>query len=245
MTTGAREMPKTAMLLAAGYGMRMRPLSDERPKCLLPVAGRATIDRALDHLESAGVETVVVNLHYKAAMIRAHLADRDSPRLVFSDESEGLLDTGGGVARALGALGPKPFFAVNAISLWSDAGANSLHRLAETFAPDSMDALLLLHGVATAIGYDGVGDFQIAADGGLARRQQGETAAHVFIGVQILRPELFRGCPAGPFSLNLLYDQAQAAGRLFGLRHDGAWMNLKTPDALAAAERALSGAETG
>ncbi len=234
-------MAKTAMVLAAGLGTRMRPLSEARPKCLLPVAGRATLDRVLDRLEAAGVDTVVINLHYKGDLIRAHLAGRTRPDVVFSDESEVILDTGGGVARMLETLGPAPFLVVNAISLWTDAGRAALDRLADAFEPARMDALLLLHPVATAIGYQGDGDFEIAADGGLRRRQPGKTASHVFTGAQILRPEIFQGAPEGAFSLNLLYDRAGARGRLFGLVHDGAWMNLKTPEALAAADRALGG----
>jgi MurNAc alpha-1-phosphate uridylyltransferase len=242
VTNEPKEIPKIAMVLAAGLGTRMRPLSETRPKCLLPVAGRPTLDRVLDHLEEAGVETAVVNLHYRPEMIRAHLAGREAPRLVFSDESDAILDTGGGVARALDALGPRPFYVVNGISLWSDgAGGSALRRLAQDFEPERMDALLLLQACDRAIGYDGDGDFDMTTDGRLVRRRPDGRAAYVFVGAQILRPELFQDAPAGAFSLNLLYDRARDAGRLFGLAHDGDWMNLKTPEALAEAERALGG----
>jgi MurNAc alpha-1-phosphate uridylyltransferase len=228
------------MVLAAGLGMRMRPLSEAVPKCLLPVAGRAPLDRVLDRLAAAGVERAVVNLHHQADAIRHHLAGRTAPEIAFSDESRALLDTGGGVAKALPQLGEGPLLVVNAISLWRDAGAESLCRLAAAFEPERMDALLLLHPVANAIGYDGPGDFALAADGRLARRRPGASALHVFIGVQLLSPALFDDAPAGAFSLNLVYDRAAAAGRLHGLEHHGTWVNLKTPEALAAAERALA-----
>ncbi len=230
---------ETAMVLAAGLGTRMRPLSEARPKCLLPVAGRATLDRVLDQLENAGVRRSVVNLHYKGRMIERHLASRVRPEITFSDEGSEILDTGGGIAKALHHFAGGPFFAINAISLWRDGNGNSLARMAGMFDPTAMDALLLLHPTTTAIGYPGSGDFTMTADGRLARRGERELAPFVFTGAQILHPALFEGCPKGRFSLNLLYDRARAAGRLFGLRHEGAWMNLKTPDGLAAAERTL------
>lgn len=229
------------MVLAAGLGMRMRPLSESVPKCLLPVAGRRPLDRALDRLAAAGIEAAVVNLHYRAETVRRHLAPRAAPRIIFSDESHQLLDTGGGVAKALPLLGRRPFIAVNAIALWLDDGEDSLARLARGFDPARMDALLLVHPRTTAVGYDGAGDFLLDSDGRLVRRPAAGEADFVFTGVQVLRPELFAGAPAGPFSLNLLYDRAAAAGRLFGLRHRGTWVHLKTPAALAAAERALMG----
>jgi MurNAc alpha-1-phosphate uridylyltransferase len=234
-------LPNTAMVLAAGLGTRMRPLSDSRPKSLLPVAGRAPLDRALDRLAAAGVARAAVNLHYKAETIRAHLAGRAQPEVVFSDESDALLDTGGGVARALPLLGDGPLLVVNAISLWLDEGGDSLRRLAAAFEPERMDALLLLHPVATARGYDGAGDFELDTSGRLARRPPGGRASHVFIGVQLLARALFDDAPTGAFSLNLLYDRAAAAGRLHGLVQQGAWFDLKTPQSLALAERALGG----
>ncbi len=227
------------MVLAAGQGRRMRPLSETAPKSLLPVGGIATIDRVLDHLARADVDEAVVNLHHLGDRIRTHLAKRTSPALAFSDESELLLDSGGGVRRALDSLGGAPFYVVNAVSLWLDGGRPALHRLAHRFEAREMGALLLLHPVANAVGYDGEGDFHLLPDGRLRRRGPGEAAAHVFIGAQILRPEIFVRAPEGPFSLNLLYDRAAAAGRLYGLEHDGRWMNLKTPENLEAARRAL------
>ena len=207
---------------------------------MLPIGGEATIDRVLDHLARAGVEEVVVNLHHMGERIRAHLAERTTPALSFSDESDRLLDSGGGVRRALAALGPAPFHVVNAISLWIDGAEPALHRLARRFDGREMDALLLLQPVAGAIGYEGRGDFHLLPDDRLRRRGPDERAGHVFVGAQILRPELFAATPEAPFSLNLLYDRAARAGRLFGLEHDGRWMNLKTPDDLEAARRALA-----
>ncbi len=228
------------MVLAAGRGRRMRPSSDTSPKSLLAVGGTATLDRVLDHLARAGVRRAVVNLHHQGPRFRAHLGNREVPAVAFSDEAEALLDTGGGVRLALGRLGAAPFFVVNAISLWLDGPRPALGRLAAEFDPEGMDALLLVHATARAVGYDGAGDFHLLSDGRLARRGAGQTARHVFTGVQILAPELFVDAPEGAFSLNRLYDRAEAAGRLFGLAHDGEWMNLKTPEGLAVARETFS-----
>lgn len=228
------------MILAAGLGRRMRPLTDSRPKPLIEVRGRALIDYALDRLQAAGVRRVVVNLHWKGDLLRAHLANRRGLDILFSDESEALLETGGGVAQALPLLGDAPFYVVNADVLWLNGAKDALHRLAAAFSADSTDALLLLHPTVRAIGYCGPGDYHMLPDGRLRRRREGEVAPFVFTGVQILSPALFREAPEGAFSLNLLYDRAQQAGRLFGLRHDGEWMGLNDPEALAAAEEALA-----
>jgi MurNAc alpha-1-phosphate uridylyltransferase len=236
-----RFQPTTAMILAAGLGARLRPMTDHLPKPLLQFAGRTVIDHALDKLVGAGIETVVVNLHHKAAMLRGHLNGRQRPRIVTSDESALLLDTGGGVARVLGELGPQPFFVVNGDTLWFDAGPDSLQTMIRRFDPARMDALLMLHPTIQAIGYDGFGDFVMEPDGMLARRPENEVAPFVFAGVQILSPALFEGCPGGAFSLNRIYDRAAEAGRLYGIRHDGAWMNLNTMEGLVATARALDG----
>ena len=233
-------IPETAMILAAGLGRRMRALTAERPKPLLPLAGRPLIDHALDRLQAAGVRRVVVNLHWKGEALRAHLAGRAAPEILFSDESDALLDTGGGVARALPLLGDAPFLVVNGDSFWLNGAQDALHRLAGRFAEASAEALLLMHPTVRAIGYWGSGDYHMLADGRLRRRREKEVAPFVFTGVQILSPSLFRQAPTGAFSLNLLYDRAQEAGRLQGLRHDGEWMSLNEPEALAAAEEALA-----
>ena len=231
--------PKTAMVLAAGLGLRLRPLTLDRPKPLIELAGTALIDRTLDHLAAADVETAVINLHHEPARLRAHVNGRTKPRVVFSDETNLLRETGGGVAHALPLLGDDPFFVVNGDVVWRDGVDSTLGRLARAWDEGAMDALLLLQATPSAIGYDGRGDYVIAPDGRIRRRGASETAPYVFAGIQILRPALFDGCGTAPFSLIRLYDQAEAAGRLFGLRHDGAWMHVGSPDGLAAAEAGL------
>lgn len=228
------------MILAAGLGQRMRTLTANRPKPLLPLAGRPLIDHALDRLDAAGVRRAVVNLHWKGEMLRTHLAARRSPEIVFSDESDALLDTGGGVARALPLLGGSPFFVVNGDAFWLNGAQDALGRLAERFDRAPAEAMLLLHPTVRAIGYWGAGDYHMLADGRLRRRRESEVAPFVFTGLQILSPSLFRSAPEGAFSLNRLYDRAQEAERLHGLRHDGEWMSLNEPEALAAAEEALA-----
>lgn len=235
------EVPKTAVVLAAGRGARMRPLTEQLPKPLIRVAGRALIDRALDRLADAGVERVAVNLHHRPELVRGHLSLRHAPEIVFSDESDGLLDTGGGVLQALARLQPAgPFFVVNADALWLDGKESALRRLAEAFDPATMDALLLLHATPLAIGYDGTGDFMLAPDGRVVRKPESRVAPFVFTGVQILTPGLFRETPGEIFSLNRLYDRAAEAERLFGVRHDGPWMQINTPAGVNAAEEALA-----
>ncbi len=232
--------PANAMVLAAGLGLRLRPITDNLPKPLVPVAGRTMLDRALDALAAAGVVACVVNTHYLGDMIAAHVVERARPHVHISPE-ETLLDTGGGVSRALPLLGPGPFFTVNADILWDEApGVPALQRLAAAFDPARMDALLLVVPRTRAVGYDGAGDFFLDDDGRLARRGSAPEAPFVFTGLQVLRPELVRDVPEGPFSLNLLYDRAIADGRLHGLIHAGRWFHVGTPDGLALAEAALA-----
>lgn len=234
-------MPKTAMVLAAGLGLRMRPLTETCPKALIRVAGKALIDHALDRLAAAGCARAVVNLHYRGDQLRRHIEDsgRTRPHVIFSDESQALLETGGGLRAALPLLGAEPFIAVNCDSLWTDGPRPALTRLAAAWDGEAMDGLLLLARVPDAIGYDGPGDFTIEADGRLRRRGEQMTAPLVFTGVQILHPRLFDGAPEGAFSLNRLYDSALAAGRLFGCVHDGSWMHVGSPEARAQAEHHL------
>ena len=235
------ETPNTAMILAAGFGRRMGTLTQGRPKPLLEVSGRAIIDRVLDQVAAAGIGRAVVNLHHEAELLRRHLAPRTQPALAFSDESDGLLDTGGGVAKALPLLGEGPFFVVNGDVMWIDTMGQALHGLAARFDAEQMDALLLLQPTVSAVGYGGVGDFDMAAGGQLSRRLEIDVAPFVHTGIQILHPDLFRDCAPGPFSLNRIYDKAAETGRLFGLRHEGHWMELNRPEGLAAAERVLIG----
>jgi MurNAc alpha-1-phosphate uridylyltransferase len=183
----------------------------------------------------------MINLHYKGEMIREHLAAHpyDRLKISFSDESDRLMDTGGGIAKALDFFQNEPFYVVNAKQIWTNGYLNTLQRLADAWDDKRMDALLLMAATVSAIGYDGVGDFDMHADGHLTRRIQGHVAPFVYA-IQIVHPRLFEGCPEGPFSLNLLWDKAEEAGRLFGIRHDGTWIHVGTPEALAEAEAAVS-----
>lgn len=230
-----------AMVLAAGLGLRLRPLTLERPKPLVEVGGRPLIDRTLDRLTKAGVTDAVVNLHYKSDMLRTHLAARVLPRLSYSDESDQLLETGGGVKKILPLFDQNAFYVVNSDILWLDARGDSLVDLRNVWDEEKMDALLLLHPTVNAQGYDGRGDFFMDPIGHLTRRDERITAPFLFTGVQILHPRLFKDSPQGAFSLNRLYDAAQLNGRLFGLRHSGAWIDCGSYDGLAAAERILRG----
>jgi MurNAc alpha-1-phosphate uridylyltransferase len=239
MQPGMRLTPRCAMVLAAGKGERMRPITDRIPKPMVAVGGKALIDHVLDRLAAAGVARAVVNVHYLADQLERHLAARQQPQIVISDEREKLLDTGGGVVLALGKLGPDPFFHVNSDTIWIDGVRPNLERLAAGFDAARMDALLLLAPTATSIGYSGRGDYRMLPDGRLQRRAEREVAPFVYAGAAILKPELFAGAPVGAFSLTKLFDRAQVAGRLYGLRLEGVWMHVGTPEAIAIAEDAI------
>jgi MurNAc alpha-1-phosphate uridylyltransferase len=231
--------PRNAMVLAAGLGTRMRPLTDTMPKPLVRVAGRALIDHVLDKLADAGAERAVVNVHYLAEQIERHLASRARPRIEISDERGLLLGTGGGVAKALPLLGQAPFFLVNSDTIWIDGATPNLKRLAEAFDPATTDALLLLAPSSGSIGYNGRGDFNMTADGRLIARRKDERAPLVYAGAAILAPALFKGAPAGEFPLTALFARAAQAGRLRGLVLEGRWMHVGSPDAIAEAEAAI------
>jgi N-acetyl-alpha-D-muramate 1-phosphate uridylyltransferase len=231
--------PDSAMVLAAGLGTRMRALSGQIPKPLVQVGGKALLDHMLDRLAEAGVARAVINVHHLADQIERHLQSRQRPRIVISDERQGLLGTGGGVVKALGELGGAPFFHVNSDTIWIDGVKPNLGRLAAAFAPDRMDALLLLAPTTTSIGYAGRGDFAMAADGRLVRRGERDVVPFVYAGAAILAPALFDGAPAGAFPLTAMFDRAAEAGRLYGLRLEGVWMHVGTPEAVAAAEAAI------
>lgn len=231
----------TAMVLAAGFGQRMRPLTLTRPKPLIEVAGKALIDYGFDRLRAAGVETAVVNVHYLPEQIEAWAGRQDTPRVVISDERDAILDTGGGIARALPLLGADPFFVINSDSFWQDKGEPALDRLRARWDDAAMDCLLLLCPLERTVGYDGKGDFVQDNDGRLARRGGAAGEALAYIGAYLVAPRLFRDCPAGAFSMNLLWDRAIAAGRLFGIIHRGLWLHVGTPGAIALAEQALEG----
>jgi N-acetyl-alpha-D-muramate 1-phosphate uridylyltransferase len=232
-------IPRRAMILAAGLGTRMRPLTDRTPKPLVAVGGKALINHVLDRLAAVGVETVVVNVHHFADQIEQHLKPRRVPKAVVSDEREVLLGTGGAIVRALPQLGDRPFFLVNSDTIWIDGVKPNLERLAAAFDPDTMDALLLLAPTATSVGYGGAGDYAMAPDGRLRPRPEREVVPFVYSGVAILSPALFSGAPAGAFALTQLFNSAAEAGRLHGLRLEGVWMHVGTPDAIAAAEEAI------
>jgi MurNAc alpha-1-phosphate uridylyltransferase len=227
------------MVLAAGLGTRMRPLTDTRPKPLVEVAGKALLDHMLDRLADAGVEIAVVNVHYLAEQIERHVAARKRPRVVISDERGQILGTGGGVVKALPQLGSAPFFHVNSDSIWIEGVTPNLTRLATAFDATTMDVLLLLAPTAGSVGYAGRGDFTMAPGGALTRREERDVAPFVYAGAAILTPAMFKGAPQGEFSLTTLFDRAAAAGRLHGLRLDGLWMHVGTPEAISEAEAAI------
>jgi N-acetyl-alpha-D-muramate 1-phosphate uridylyltransferase len=227
------------MVLAAGLGLRMRPLTDRLPKPLVQVAGRPLLDHVLKKLGEAGVGEAVVNVHYLPDQIIDHVAGRTKPRVIISDERNQVLGTGGGVVKALPMLGDMPFFLVNADTLWIDGVRSNLARLAETFDPARMDILLLMAPTASSIGYGGNGDYAMLPDGALRKRKEHQVVPFVYAGAAILSPSVFAKAPSGEFSLTKMFDAANAQERLFGLRLDGMWMHVGTPDAVAAAEDAF------
>ncbi len=235
MTEGDALVPRRAMVLAAGLGLRMRPLTLTRPKPLLTVAGRTLLDHTLDRLAVAGVEMAVVNSHYLGEMIAGHLAGRTRPAIVLSPEPVAL-ETGGGPKAALSHFAGEPFVVANADILWLDGTVPAVRRLAEAWDRAVMDALLLLMPVERAHGYYGPGDFRLGADCRPIRRGDADRAPFVFAGVHITRPEAFADTPDGAFSANLVWNRAATAGRLFGLVHDGEWFHVGTPEDLAATE---------
>jgi MurNAc alpha-1-phosphate uridylyltransferase len=215
----------------------MRPLTAEIPKPLVRLKGRPLIDHVLDRLAEAGIARAVVNVHYLADALEAHLRQRKKPQIVISDERRRLLDTGGGVKQALPLLGPQPFLIHNSDSVWIEGVGSNLERLFAAWDGGAMDSLMLLASAATSLGYEGPGDFAMGTDGRLIRRGERQMAPFVFTGVSIAHPRLFEGAPNGPFSLNRLWDGAIDKGRLFGVRLEGLWMHVGTPEGLIEAER--------
>ena len=239
---GDTMIPKRAIVLAAGLGTRMRPYNGHIPKPLVALGGKSLIDYGLDRLADVGVERAVVNVHHLADALEQHLAPRTRPQIVISDERGALLGTGGGIAKALPELGNVPFFLVNSDTVWLDGVKPNFARLAAAFDPAAMDALLLLAPAADSIGYAGRGDFAMLRDGRLRRRGENDVAPFVYAGAAMLSPALFADAPSGAFSLTLLFDRAGSNGRLFGLRLEGVWMHVGTPEAVAAAEATLAAA---
>jgi N-acetyl-alpha-D-muramate 1-phosphate uridylyltransferase len=231
--------PRKAMVLAAGLGLRMRPLTDHMPKPLVRVAGRPLLDHVLDRLAEAGVTEAVVNVHYLPDQIIAHVASRAKPHVIISDERNQVLGTGGGVVKALPMLGSEPFFHVNSDTMWIDGVQSNLKRLAEAFDSARMDILLLMAPTANSIGYGGRGDYAMLPDGALRKRREHQVVPFVYAGAAIMSPQIFAGAPKGEFSLTRMFDAANEQERLFGLRLDGVWMHVGTPDAVSAAEEAF------
>ena len=237
--TNPRFKPKTAMILAAGLGKRMRPITSTMPKPLIEVRGRALIDYGLDALARNGVEKVVVNVHYMADLMRAHLRKRKDMEIVVSDETDMLLDSGGGIVKALPELGSDPFYALNADTFWIDGYRDNLDLLAELWDPARMDVSLLIAEMRHATGYDGNGDFVMDPAGRLSRVPERVVSPFIYAGGAILKPELFDGMKAEKFSLNRIFDRAIEAERLYGVRLDGVWITVGTPSAIPLAEEAF------
>ena len=234
------EVPDTAFVLAAGLGKRMRPLTASRPKPLVELGGKALIDHVLDRLRSAGVRKIVVNVHYLADALEAHLKARANDFDVqVSDERKQLMETGGGLILAEPMIHADPFLVINSDNFWIDGPSDTLHLLASLWREEDMDALLLLVPQARAGNHRGQGDFHMTSDGGLVRREKGKVAPFVFTGIQMVSKRLLRDAPEGPFSTNVLWDQAIADGRCFGAVHHGLWFDVGNPAAIKATERAL------
>ena len=235
----AEPTPSTAMVFAAGLGQRMRPITEAIPKPLVKVGGRTLIDHCLDRLAEAGVTRAIVNVHWLADQIEAHLKTRDAPRIVISDERSRLLDQGGGIKRALPLIGAAPFFICNTDALWIEGPRSQLARLARAFDPARMDALLLVAQTAGAVGVDWPGDFTMSADGRLTQRDPRHVAPFVYAGFGIIKPQLFEGTAEDVFRLAPFFFRAAEQGRLFGVRLDGIWLHVGRPESIAEAERAL------
>lgn len=232
-------VPKTAMVLSAGLGKRMRPLTDTMPKPMVPVNGKPLVGHVMDRLVDAGVENAVVNLHYLGDQIRDFLTTETRLKITFSEETD-LLETGGGVKKAMPILGTHPFYVINSDAFWLDGYENALIRLAREWHDDLMDVLLMLQSTVYAYGYDGLGDFVADPDGKLDRRPEGEVTPWLFSGIQILHPRALGNAPEGAFSLNVVYDQARESDRLYGMVHDGEWFHIGTPKSIPEVEEFLN-----
>ena len=232
-------MPSSAMVFAAGLGTRMRPVTDTMPKSLVEVGGKALIDHMLDRFAAAGLARAIVNVHYRADQLEAHLAGRTHPEIVLSDERARLLDQGGGIKLALPLLGDAPFFICNTDAFWLEGPHSNLAALAARWDPKAMDVLLLVAATTSSVGVDWPGDFTMLADGRLVKRDERGVAPFVYAGVGIIKASLFDGAPDGPFRLAPYFFEAAASGRLFGHRLDGQWLHVGTPQAIAEAEETI------
>jgi len=233
-------MPAAAMVFAAGLGARMRPITECVPKPLVKVAGKALIDHSLDRFAEAGVQRAIVNVHWLPDLMEAHLASRRSPEIIISDERDRLLDQGGGIRKALDRLGPDPFFLCNTDAFWVEGPRSNLRRLAQAWDPARMDVLLLVAATTTSVGVDWPGDFVMAPDGRLSKRDERGVAPFVYSGIGIVAPELFADERREAFRLAPFFFDAAEKGRLFGLRLDGLWLHVGTPQAIEEAERAIA-----
>lgn len=239
MTKRLTFKPKTAMVLAAGLGKRLRPITSTVPKPLVEIRGKALIDYSLDALARNGVERAIVNVHYLPDLMRAHLRKRRDMEIVISDETTGLLDSGGGIVKALPELGPDPFYVLNSDTFWIDGYRDNLDLMAHLWDPAEMDVSLLIADMQQATGYEGRGDFVMDADGRLRRVKERDMSPYIYAGAAIMKPEAFEGWKAEPFSLNRIFDVAIEADRLQGVRLGGIWITVGTPAAIAEAEAAF------
>ncbi len=238
-----RDMVDQAFILGAGFGSRMRPLTDTIPKPMVQLAGKPLIDHVINRLTSVGVKKIVVNVHYLADVLETHLRQRNDVELIISDERDELLDTGGGIYKALPHFGDEPFFIHNSDSVWVENGHDNLAELIKKFDPQKMDNLLCLANKNTSLGYDGNGDFLLSNEGLISRKPSDVTSDHVFIGASIATKNLFKKSPEGSFSLNKLWDASIAQNRVYGIKHRGIWMHVGTTEALSDAEDCIRQAE--
>ena len=250
MTVGINDqikLPHSAMVLSAGLGTRMRPLTNDKPKPLIEVAGKTLLDHNLDQLHNAGIKNTVVNAHYLADQIFTHVETREHPEIKISDERDELLDSGGGIKLALPQLGNDPFFILNSDSFWIDRQVNTLQKMAQTWNSlgDKVDILLLLAQKENAVGFDGAGDFFMEGDGTLKRRGDAPHAPYIYAGCAILRPEIFAATSEKKFSLNEQFNEAIAHGRMSGITLNGLWLHVGTPEAIALSEQAIKAERIG
>ncbi len=240
MNNRESEIGKSAMVLCAGLGTRMQPLTLTMPKPLVEVAGKPLIAHSVDQLKDNGVTNIVINAHYLADQIKTWVDQQNDSTLTLSDETELLLETGGGVLKAKSMLGPAPFFVLNSDAFWVDRpGTSTLKKMCRNFNREKCDFLLLLAKHEAAIGFDGKGDFFLASDGRLKRRGSEEFAPYIFAGCYLVHPRVLVNCPDGAFSMNVLWDRALASGRIWGMVHDGLWLHVGTPQAIGEAEQAI------
>lgn len=227
---------RTAMFLSAGLGTRMRPLSLTTPKPLIPVAGKALMDHLLDDAIAAGIERAIVNVHYLAEQVEAHMATKSGIEIIISDEREELLETGGAIVKAREILGDQPVFMVNTDAFWVNPVGNPFEQLNAAYDPGRMDDLLLLADRSRSIGFNGAGDFALLDDGRLERRGERPETPWAYAGVRVTNAKLYEGEALRPFSANLIWNKSLDAGRLYGLPLDAQWMHVGDPDAIGAAE---------